>query len=53
MKPIFVARDDSFNGFMEEVLEIVSSNADKDLQELLDESIEEQREKLVQKLEKI
>lgn len=46
----FVARDDSFNGFMEEVLEIVSSNADKDLQELLDESIEEQREKLVQKL---
>ena len=46
----FVARDDSFNGFMEEVLEIVSSNADKDLQEPLDESIEEQREKLVQKL---
>ena len=46
----FVGRDDSFNGFMEEVLEIVSSNADKDLQELLDESIEEQREKLVQKL---
>ena len=46
----FVARDDSFNGFMEEVLEIVSSNADKDLQELLDEGIEEQREKLVQKL---
>ena len=46
----FVARDDSFNAFMEEVLEIVSSNADKGLQELLDESIEEQREKLVQKL---
>ena len=46
----FVARDDSFNVFMEEVLEIVSSNADKGLQELLDENIEEQREKLVQKL---
>ena len=46
----FVARDDSFNAFMEEVLEIVSSNADKGLQELLDENIEEQREKLVQKL---
>ena len=46
----FVARDDSFNAFMKEVLEIVSSNADKGLQELLDENIEEQREKLVQKL---
>ena len=46
----FVARDDSFNAFMEEVLEIVSLNADKSLQDLLDESIEEQREKLVQKL---
>tara|TARA_B100001029_G_scaffold58164_1_gene46980 strand:+ start:238 stop:1098 length:861 start_codon:yes stop_codon:yes gene_type:complete len=46
----FVARDDSFNAFMEEVLVIVSSNADKGLQELLDENIEEQREKLVQKL---
>ncbi len=46
----FVARDDSFNAFMEEVLKIISTNADKGLQELLDESIEEQREKLVQKL---
>ena len=46
----FVARDDSFNAFMEAVLEIVSSNADKSLQELLDGGMEEQREKLVQKL---
>ena len=46
----FVARDDSFNAFMEAVLEIVSSNADKSLQELLDGGMEEQIEKLVQKL---
>ena len=46
----FVARDDSFNSFMREVLEIVSSNKDKSLEKLLDEGIEEKREKLVQKL---
>ena len=46
----FVARDDSFNSFMQEVLEIVSSNKDKSLEELLEEGIEEKREKLVQKL---
>tara|TARA_B100001758_G_scaffold228746_1_gene223115 strand:- start:395 stop:1255 length:861 start_codon:yes stop_codon:yes gene_type:complete len=46
----FVARDDSFNSFMQEVLEIVSSNRDKSLEELLEEGIEEKREKLVQKL---
>ena len=46
----FVARDDSFNSFMLEVLEIVSSNRDKSLEELLEAGIEEKREKLVQKL---
>ena len=46
----FVARDDSFNLFMQEVLEIVSTNGDKSLEELLKLEIEEKREKLVQKL---
>ena len=46
----FVARDDSFNLFMKEVLEIVSNNGDKSLEELLKLGIEEKREKLVQKL---
>ena len=46
----FVARDDSFNLFMQEVLEIVSSNRGKPLEELMSEGIEEKREKLVQKL---
>tara|TARA_Y100001970_G_scaffold235369_1_gene294337 strand:- start:567 stop:1427 length:861 start_codon:yes stop_codon:yes gene_type:complete len=46
----FVARDDSFNSFMQEVLEIVSSNRDKSLKDLLEAGIEEKREKLVQKL---
>ena len=46
----FVARDDSFNLFMKEVLEIVSTNGDKSLEELLKLEIEEKREKLVQKL---
>ena len=46
----FVARDDSFNLFMQEVLEIVSTNRDKSLEELLKLGIEEKREKLVQKL---
>ncbi len=46
----FVARDDSFNSFTQEVLEIVSSSRDKSLEELLEEGIEEKREKLVQKL---
>ena len=46
----FVARDDSFNSFMREVLEIVSFNRDKSLEELLELGIEDKREKLVQKL---
>ena len=46
----FVARDDSFNLFMQEVLEIVSSSGDRSLEELLEEGIEDKREKLVQKL---
>ena len=46
----FVARDDSFNSFMQEVLELVCSNKDKSLEELLEAGIEEKREKLVQKL---
>ena len=46
----FVARDDSFNLFMKEVLEIVFDNGDKSLEELLKLGIEEKREKLVQKL---
>ena len=46
----FVARDESFNLFMQEVLEIVSNNANKSLEELLKLEIEEKREKLVQKL---
>ena len=46
----FVARDESFNLFMQEVLEIVSTNGDKSLEELLKSGIEEKREKLVQKL---
>ena len=46
----FVARDDSFNSFMLEVLEIASSNRDKSLEELLEAGIEDKREKLVQKL---
>ena len=46
----FVARDDSFNLFMQEVLEIVSTNGDKSLEDLLKLGIEEKREKLVQKL---
>ena len=46
----FVARDDSFNLFMQEVLEAVSTNAGKPLEELLADGIEDKREKLVQKL---
>ena len=46
----FVARDDSFNLFMQEVLEIVSANGEKSIEELLKLGIEEKREKLVQKL---
>ena len=46
----FVARDDSFNLFMQEVLETVSTNAGKPLEELLADGIEDKREKLVQKL---
>ena len=46
----FVARDDSFNAFMHEVLGIVSSSGDKSLEVLLEEGIEDKREKLVQKL---
>ena len=46
----FVARDDSFNLFMQEVLDIISSDKGKSLEELMNEGIEEKREKLVQKL---
>ena len=46
----FVARDDSFNLFMQEVLETVSTNVGKPLEELLADGIEDKREKLVQKL---
>ena len=46
----FVARDDSFNSFVGEVLDIVASNEGKTLEELFDDGIEEKREKLVQKL---
>ena len=46
----FVARDDSFIKFVEEVLNEFSKNPKKSLEELLLEGIEESRQKLVQKL---
>jgi len=45
----FVARDDSFNAFVQEVIIEVSNNKSS-LEDLLDQGIEEKREKLVQKL---
>tara|TARA_B100000900_G_C20545188_1_gene702216 strand:- start:153 stop:1010 length:858 start_codon:yes stop_codon:yes gene_type:complete len=46
----FVARDDSFVSFTKETLKNFSDNPDSSLEELLDKGIEDDREKLVQKL---
>ena len=46
----FVARDDSFVSFTKETLQNFSDNPDSSLEELLDKGIEDEREKLVQKL---
>ena len=46
----FVARDDSFVSFTKETLQNFSDNPDSSLEELLDKGIENDREKLVQKL---
>ncbi len=46
----FVARDDSFISFTQDVLESLSSSPDKSLEDLLADGVEEKREKLVQKL---
>ena len=46
----FVARDDSFQEFVKEVVNQVAANPDSDLESLLRNSLEEKREKLVQKL---
>tara|TARA_E500000081_G_scaffold141029_1_gene158610 strand:- start:471 stop:1328 length:858 start_codon:yes stop_codon:yes gene_type:complete len=46
----FVARDDSFIAFTNETLEAYSSNPDSSLEQLLESGIEDNREKLVQKL---
>jgi elongation factor Ts len=46
----FVARDDSFVSFTKETLQNFSVNPDSSLEELLDKGIEDDREKLVQKL---
>ena len=46
----FVARDDSFVSFTKETLQNFSDNPDSSLEELLDKGIEDDREKLVQKL---
>lgn len=46
----FVARDDSFVSFTKETLQNFSDNPDSSLEELLDKGIEDNREKLVQKL---
>jgi len=45
----FVARDDSFNSFVQEVILEVSNN-ELSLEEILHQGIEDKREKLVQKL---
>ena len=45
-----VARDDSFVSFTKETLQNFSDNPDSSLEELLDKGIEDDREKLVQKL---
>ena len=46
----FVARDDSFIEFTSQTLKSYSENSDKTLQELMDDGIEDNREKIVQKL---
>ena len=46
----FVARDESFVQFTEETLKTYANNSEKDLEQLLEEGIEANREKLVQKL---
>ena len=46
----FVARDDSFQEFVKEAVNQVAANWDSDLESLLRNSLEEKREKLVQKL---
>ena len=46
----FVARDESFVSFTKETLQNFSDNPDSSLEELLDKGIEDDREKLVQKL---
>ena len=46
----FVARDDSFQEFVKETVNQVAANPDSDLESLLKDSLEEKREKLVQKL---
>ena len=46
----FVARDESFVQFTEETLKTYANNSEKNLEQLLEEGIEANREKLVQKL---
>ena len=46
----FVARDDSFVAFTKETLQTFTGNPESSLEELLDNGIEDNREKLVQKL---
>ena len=46
----FVARDDSFVAFTNETLQAYSENPESSLEELLNNGIEDSREKLVQKL---
>ena len=46
----FVARDDSFVSFTSETLETYINNSDKSLDQLLADGVEDNREKLVQKL---
>ncbi len=46
----FVARDDSFVSFTSETLETYVNNSDKSLDQLLADGVEDNREKLVQKL---
>ena len=46
----FVARDDSFVAFTKETLQTLTGNPESSLEELLNNGIEDNREKLVQKL---
>ena len=46
----FVARDDSFVEFTSQTLKFFSENPEKTLQELMDDGVEDNREKIVQKL---